>query len=119
MAPEPFASRTELTSAPLSIIMLLKAVGELPLTVLLVDPLKLTAPLPALNVPLLVQCPAISSVAPAPKTREPFGLIVILAQEGAGGPASTVTVVPPAIITSSVGPGTTPQLQVAGLFHAP
>jgi hypothetical protein len=41
------------------------------------------------------------------------------AQVGAGDPASMVTVVPPAMITLSVGPGTIPQLQVEGLFHAP
>ena len=83
----------------------IKSSWRVPPIVVFAAPLNLTVPVPALNVPLLVQCPATSSVVPALKTREPFVLIAMSVQVGAGDPASMVTVVPPAMITLSAGPG--------------
>ena len=116
---EPFASITEVTSVPLSTMILLKAEAELPLIVLFVAPLKVTDPVLALNVPLFVQLPLTSRLIVGLKVSVPPLFIVRLKQTGGGGPASTVTVVPFSIITSSDAVGTTRLTHVFGSLQSP
>src|SRR5258706_16019313 len=97
-------------------MMLLKGEGEIPPIVVFPDPLKLTEPVPALNVPLLSQLPFTSRLIVGLKLSEPPTLIVMFKHAVA---TSTLTTVPAAIITSSLRPGTPAPPQVFGSLQSP
>ena len=112
----PVASRTDEMSIPLVTIMSLKAELELPLIVLIPAPLKLTdaVPVPALKVPLFVKSPLTSRLMLLLISSSP--LIVSFPEAAA---ASTVTIVPAPMVTSSPAPGMPAPPHVAALFHKP
>ena len=108
-------SITEVIATPLFTIILLNAEAALPLIVLLAVPLKLTDPVPALNVPLFTQSPFTSRLIPALKFRVPPALINIPKHPA----VFTLTVTGPAIITASPATGTSPPTQVVDALHNP
>ena len=113
--PFPLASRTDVILFPLLIIIVSKAVGALPLMVLLVFPLKVTYPPLPVKTPLLFQLPLTSKLKAPLKTRLP--LIVRSLQ--AARLSSMVIVTPGSMVTSSKAPGTLLFAHEAGLVQDP